>query len=380
MPRAGIALLLAALLAASGVLAFDRVAPSSPQSVAAQRVGGAESQVQLWLPLLSRHALLGELSGRIGARLTQHESDEWEPVVSPDGRWIAYLTRPVGPPTADGQARLRVMATDGSCDETLALPPFADLDLPAWDATRGNDGTKEALRLLFAGQHAAQGARLQWDLFRVSLNVPDDGCPRVILTAAPGHATVRQDVEGRLINLTATPDLDEGRLSLSPDGRWLAFDQAEPDAEDWNIAVLDLSRGTRRVLTSHPARDRKPSFSPDGRHIVFRSEQSGNSQIFRIDLDGGGLARLTFTLGNDGYPSYAPDGRHILFESDKGGTKGLYLMDAWGRGRQVLLSDDRLRFATPSWHPNGVDILFTAGAADVSLDLHRMRLPVLAGP
>ena len=350
----------------------------------AQPADGGGMEARVWLPLLARHALLGEIKGRIGEPLTAHPTDDWEPATSPDGRWIAYLSRPAGSAAADGRARLRVMAADEGCDRVLVLPPFDDLDLPVWDPTGfvTSDRSPEGRpALLFAGLRSVGGVEAQWDLYRVRLEIPTEAaaCPTVRLAAAPGHGLVlAQDEEDTLQNLSATPGLDEGRPALSPDGRWLAFDEAIPGDGDWNIGLIDLSSGARRALTEHPARDRKPSFSPDGRRIVFRSERSGRSQIYRVDREGGGLARLTFTEGaSDGYPSYAPDGRHILFESDKGATKGLYLMDAYGRGRQVLLSDDRLRFATPSWDPSGDAILFSAGTPDEALGLRRMRLPAL---
>ncbi len=340
----------------------------------------------LHLPLLTRHALIGESDARIGLRLTEQPTDDWEPAMAPDGRWITYLARPAAGLLADSGARIRVRsASADGCDELLMLPAFDDIDLPVWDRVPGEHA------LLFAGLRRigeeASTSPSQWDLYRVQLRVPalgEPGCPAV-LGADEGPR------QGALTNLTASPTIDEARPASSPDGRLLAFDHApvilgadgerdhSAEGPDWDLGLIDSPTGMRRVLAPSDSNERKPSFSPDGRRIVFRSERSGRSQIYRVDIDGGGLARLTFTDGNDGYPTYSPDGRSILFESDKGASKGLYVMDAFGRGRQVLLSDDRLRFATPSWDTANDAILFSAGRPDAPLSVYRMRLPALAG-
>ena len=58
-----------------------------------------------------------------------------------------------------------------------------------------------------------------------------------------------------------------------------------------------------------------PSWSPDGRQLVFESARHGNTTLYVINADGTGERRLTFTgYGDDTHPAWSPDGRWIAFD------------------------------------------------------------------
>ena len=82
-----------------------------------------------------------------------------------------------------------------------------------------------------------------------------------------------------------------------------------------------------RRLTDHPAEDRSPSWSPDGRHIAFDSERAGKAEIYVMGSDGSNRRRLTDHPAGDRSPSWSPDGRHIAFESNRDGDWEIYVMD-----------------------------------------------------
>jgi dipeptidyl aminopeptidase/acylaminoacyl peptidase len=66
-----------------------------------------------------------------------------------------------------------------------------------------------------------------------------------------------------------------------------------------------------RALTPGKKIDASPSFSPDGRSILFTSNRSGTQQLWTLPVDGGEARQLTdFALGLDG-PVWSPDGRFI---------------------------------------------------------------------
>src|SRR4029453_10199119 len=68
-----------------------------------------------------------------------------------------------------------------------------------------------------------------------------------------------------------------------------------------------------------------PSWSPDGRQLVFESARHGNTTLYVINTDGTGERRLTFTgYGDDTHPAWSPDGRTILFDSSRDGAFHLY--------------------------------------------------------
>lgn len=102
------------------------------------------------------------------------------------------------------------------------------------------------------------------------------------------------------------------RADLSPEGGRVAVSIREADNTD--IWVGDIGRGTLERLTFDPSTESAPVWSPDGREIVFRSDR-GPSGIFRKAADGTGpLRRVTNTDGPFHLPyAWTPDGSTVLF-------------------------------------------------------------------
>ena len=104
-----------------------------------------------------------------------------------------------------------------------------------------------------------------------------------------------------------------------------------------------------------------PRFSPDGKKIVFESKRDGDVwQIFLMNLDGSEVRQLTQTGARhpNGYlienasPSFAPDGKRIVFKSNEtaSGWLDLYIMDlSDGSWRQITYLQARV--ATPVFSP-----------------------------
>jgi WD40 repeat protein len=95
---------------------------------------------------------------------------------------------------------------------------------------------------------------------------------------------------------------------LSPDGESVAFVRSGTQ-EDIFVARTDGSQFRR--LTDDSFRDRGPSWSPDGRTIVFYSDRGGNYELWSIRPDGSGLEQLTRLAGSVNFPVWAPDGSRI---------------------------------------------------------------------
>src|SRR5688572_13502857 len=79
-----------------------------------------------------------------------------------------------------------------------------------------------------------------------------------------------------------------------------------------------------------------PSWSPDGRRLVFQSDRHGSTELYVIDADGNNERRLTFNGGDDTHPSWSPDGQWIVFDSNRDGSWNLYLMRPDGSGERRL--------------------------------------------
>ncbi len=61
-----------------------------------------------------------------------------------------------------------------------------------------------------------------------------------------------------------------------------------------------------------------PSWSPDGKQLVFTGYVGGFSDLFIVNADGSGLKRLTNDRYADLHPAWSPDGKSIAFTTDRG--------------------------------------------------------------
>ena len=173
-----------------------------------------------------------------------------------------------------------------------------------------------------------------------------------VYTMKPDGSRVRQ--------LTAlAPDSTAAFDAWSPDGRKLAFTLFPPDAPP-QIWVMNADGGNRHLLLDDPSHaDFTPSFSPDGRHVVFARcpelEELGCA-IHRVRLNGRRLTAITPFQADvtDWAPVYSPDGRSIAFGSfDRGGVvAATYVMKPDGSGIRRV-TPPALQLLPAAWSPDG---------------------------
>lgn len=128
-----------------------------------------------------------------------------------------------------------------------------------------------------------------------------------------------------------------------------------------NLDIYLMNKDRIKNLTSHPARDERPVWSPEGSQIAFVSDRDGNKEIYIMDKDGKNLRRLTFNDWDDENPSWSPDGKSIVVASNRGGSTNLYIIDI-ENGNLRRLTDYKLGqvAGSPSWSPDGRYIAFTS--------------------
>jgi TolB protein len=118
--------------------------------------------------------------------------------------------------------------------------------------------------------------------------------------------------------------------------------------------------GTPRRLTTSPAIDTEPVFSPDGRQVFFVSDRGGGPQIYRVPASGGNAERVTFNGSYNISPALSPDGRTLAYINRSGSAFRLTTLDLSNGIVQTL--SDTVDDESPSFAPNGRLIVFATRA------------------
>ena len=228
--------------------------------------------------------------------LTSGPNYYFEPAWSPDGSRLA-LSRDVG-----GNLEIGVVDANGGTVERIASNPRVDLE-PTW--------SRDGKALYFVS--ARNG----------------------------GFRIFRHDFA-----TNADTALTNGiQPSVSPDGKLLAYAQG-------GVRVLDLSTMESRVVRAEETEYRvKPTWTPDGKNILYVTEDRGSNDVRVIPVTGGDPVELTIDDENhEMSPTVSPDGKRFAFVAYREGVPKLYTADiAGGRPsawREVKISARRAKTPT----------------------------------
>jgi Tol biopolymer transport system component len=258
--------------------------------------------------------------------------------ISPDRRWVAYLTlerfENKGPSPASSlwvpgaMKRLHLIPASGGKARPLleteqgpgvfAWPPDSKALAVAYEGKLAILPTGQGKpRILATGQKFDGG--LEWSAdakYIVYTNWIPGPQPDVWMVSAAG---------GQPRNLTRdSQNYHEPSLSISPDARKLAFIKLEQKYRDDRLWILDLETGKPEPAGTD-AYD--PAWSPDGSRVAFWSHRDNQRDLYALDVHSGQIQRLTNTPDFERQPVWSPDGKSLAFTLARRQGGQLWLID-----------------------------------------------------
>ena len=185
----------------------------------------------------------------------------------------------------------------------------------------------------------------------------------VAVAVAPATATVK-----------LTPETMNGGVSISdpsysPDGRVLLFTSNKSGRQ--KIWVMRGDERDPRQLIADEGGETAPAWSPDGRRIAFTRTTEGQPDIWVVNADGSGLRQVTNDKEDERAPAWSPDGRRLVFMSSRAGSADVWIVAVEGGAPAQLTektnASDETRFAA-SWSPDGRTIAYVSNRSEYFAD------------
>ena len=261
---------------------------------------------------------------------------------SPNGKWIAFVSgnpgfvfgeSPWGSSTNLGNiAPSSVWIVPAAGGTPIRITDARSLNTcPVW--------LPRSAGLLFVSNR--EGSR---DVYRVDLNgagVPA-GDPTRLTTGLSAHT-----------------------ISLSADGRTLAYSAFSYTTNIWTLEIPE--RGPAALAAARPFTEGTQiiegiSLSPDGRWLAFDSDRDGNQDIYKVPVGGGEPVQVTDSPDDEFVSTWSGDGKQIALHSYHAGSRTVRLVPAEG-GRPVAVVDSPPNQRSPGWSPDGHSLVFTSEAS-----------------
>ena len=255
---------------------------------------------------------------------------------------------------------LGATSDDGSSSEVflVTVPDGATkpLTTSAWESVRSAEWLRDGSGLaIIAVENSSWGA---WQIWQVSYPggkavpiIPDLNSYGSALSLSADDSALLAVQVLSMSNVWVAPagDLRQARqitfgaygrrdgwanLDWMPDGKLLYGAFIDQSLTLW---AMNSDGGHQKQLISTGYIDQLAGMAADGRYLVFQSNRSGTSEIWRATSDGSDLQQLTFG-GNNTEPHVSPDGGWIAYRSTRDGARTLWRIPVEG-GNPIRLTD-----------------------------------------
>ena len=141
----------------------------------------------------------------------------------------------------------------------------------------------------------------------------------------------------------------------APNSPWVAYSAKGSNGQDIILKTFDWA-GLTKVFKTESSDD-FPSWFPDGEHLLFTSNRSGERQIYKMNIYSGSVTPIELEGGPNFYGHIRYDGKMLVYASERTGDREIYLYD-FETGEDMRLTNRPGRDGYPKFSPDGSRIAF----------------------
>jgi hypothetical protein len=154
--------------------------------------------------------------------------------------------------------------------------------------------------------------------------------------ATPGNVNRRVYFLGTTDNRQFDIQIPGEQADWSPDSQKVVYRSCRENKCGLWVSNRDDS-GAHQI--TQVGDDAFPRWSPKGDKIVFSRKETGNHDVYLVNVDGSNAKRLTTDPAHDTLPCWTHDGSQIVFKSARSGSWAIYIMNADGSGQKEIIKD-----------------------------------------